>query len=125
MASELWARKIPALQRAMLAGVAIGVGTDAGTNFPAGDIVTELELLHAIGMGTDRVLAAATSVNAEVLGLTSTVGTVEKGKAADLLLLEDSPLVNLSVLRRPSAVISGGRWLTNPDSLEPNMGGVK
>ncbi|MGH9906951.1 MAG: amidohydrolase family protein [Pyrinomonadaceae bacterium] len=45
------------------------------------------------------------------LGLIDMVGTVEKGKKADLVLLEASPLENISNTKRISAVIVGGRLI--------------
>lgn len=65
------------------------------------------------------------SVEAAVfLETDSEVGTVEVGKVADLLLLDDSPLESLDVLRRPVGVMVGGAWLPS-ESLADALDSVR
>jgi imidazolonepropionase-like amidohydrolase len=56
-----------------------------------------------------EALQAATLVPARVMGMEREVGTVEAGKAADLLLLDADPLADIANTRRVSAVIAAGR----------------
>jgi len=94
---------------ALEAGVDIVAGTDAGscgTRHPA--LVEELLLMHDYGMPTDAVLRAATTTAGGVLGRAGTVGSVQPGSAADLLVLDGVPLDDLEWLRTPRAVIRAG-----------------
>ena len=54
-------------------------------------------------------LAGATSNAARLLGLESQIGTVEQGKVADLVALDENPLLDLSAMRGVSLVIQSGR----------------
>ena len=94
---------------AMEAGVRIVAGTDAGSPAtPHPSLVTELELMHEYGMAPDRVLASATRVAADVLGFGASLGTVEPGKQADLLVVEGNPLDDLANLHRVHCVLRAG-----------------
>ena len=57
----------------------------------------------------EAVLASATRVAAEALGLGDEVGTLEAGKRADLIAVEGNPLADLRALRRVRAVLRDGR----------------
>ena len=54
-------------------------------------------------------IKAATSSSARLLGIDAEVGTVEVGKAADLVLMDGDPLLDLRGLAAPVAVIQAGR----------------
>lgn len=93
------------------AGVPLLAGTDALVPgmAPGFGLHDELERLVAIGLTPESALRAATTAPARYLGLLSDRGTVETGKAADLLLLDGDPLANIANTRRIAAVIVGGR----------------
>jgi imidazolonepropionase-like amidohydrolase len=96
---------------AIAAGVKIASGTDAGTAFnPIGGLVDELEMYGKRGMTAHEALRAATVHAGPLIG--PEVGRIEPGWRADLLVLPGDPRADLSVLRRPSAVISRGRVLS-------------
>jgi imidazolonepropionase-like amidohydrolase len=104
---------------AITAGVRIAAGTDAGTAFnPIGGLVDELEMYCERGMTAELALRAAT-VHAGPL-IDSNVGRIEPGFRADLLVVPEDPRADISVLRRPSAVISRGRVLSI-SSLEDSV----
>ncbi len=71
----------------------------------------ELESLVAAGLTPHQALAAATRNPAEFLRASGEWGTIEKGKRADLLLLEANPLEDIRNTTRIAAVSVGGRWL--------------
>jgi imidazolonepropionase-like amidohydrolase len=71
----------------------------------------ELESLVAAGLTPHQALAAATRNPAEFLQASREWGTIEKGKRADLLLLEANPLEDIRNTARIEAVAVGGRWL--------------
>jgi imidazolonepropionase-like amidohydrolase len=85
---------------AVEAGVRIAVGTDAGA-YGYGDTGLELELMVEAGLTPMQAIEAGTRRSAECLGLSATVGTLEAGKAADLLVLDGDPLQDIGLLRRP------------------------
>ena len=97
------------LETAIAAGVRVAAGNDGGAPLvPIGDMVGELELYVQHGMTPLEALASATTVTAELFGLVD-VGLVEAGHAADLLILDDDPVLSVAALRAPLAVIRGGR----------------
>jgi len=97
-------------RKAVAAGVKIAAGTDSGIPFMEhGRVVTEIEVLHEIGMKPMDAIRAATSRAAELLQVDREVGTVEPGKAADLIVVKGNPIRDLKVLRNPKLVIHGGR----------------
>ena len=71
----------------------------------------ELESLVAAGLTPHQALAAATRNPAEFLRASKEWGTIEKGKRADLLLLDGNPLEDIRNTSRIEAVVLGGRWL--------------
>ncbi len=95
------------------AGIPIIPGTDTIIPgiVPGVALHEELAALVAAGMRTDQVLAAATRVSAEWLGVTSDRGTVEAGKRADLLMLEADPRVDITNTRKIGAVFVSGRYV--------------
>jgi imidazolonepropionase-like amidohydrolase len=105
-------------EMARRAGIPIVAGTDAGscaTPHPA--LVAELQVMRQYGMGAGETLAAATSKAAEVLGRGDCIGTIEPGKAADLLILEANPLEDIRHLLRVWGVVRQGRLRTRrPDA---------
>ena len=91
------------------AGVLIGCGTDAGVPFSYhGTLWREMEMLRRIGLGNAEVLRAATINNAKILGMADRIGSLEKGKFADCVVLRKNPLENLEACRHPHMVVSDG-----------------
>ena len=99
------------LPRLRDAGVPVGAGTDTpiGWSVPGHSLHSELEIFVAAGLSTSEALESATVVPARFFGLDSELGLVAEGYLADLLLLEASPLADISNTRRIAAVIAGGR----------------
>lgn len=103
----LWAydsmyRVIP---RALELGVPIAAGTDAGAfGVPHGCNAQELELLTTIGMSPMQAIVAATQTAAELLGMDHLIGTLEKNKAADLLVVQGNPLEDINLLQVPDNI---------------------
>jgi len=95
------------------AGVPMLAGTDAGTSglVSGFSLHDELELMVEAGLSTEETLLAATRLPAEWLGINNIVGTVEKGKYADLILLNANPLEEISNSRDISGVFVNGLWL--------------
>ena len=69
-------------------------------------------------------LQCATRNPAEYLGKLSEMGTVEKGKVADLVLLDANPLDDIGNTQRIAGVVAAGRYLSRPD-LDRLLRGVE
>jgi imidazolonepropionase-like amidohydrolase len=95
------------------AGVEILVGTDTPNPycFPGFGVHDELAWLVKAGMTPMAALQAATRQAANFLGKLDSFGTVEKGKVADLVLLDANPLDNIQNTQQIAAVVMGGRLL--------------
>jgi imidazolonepropionase-like amidohydrolase len=95
------------------AGVHILAGTDAPLrNSPPGfGLHEELTLLARGGLSPIDILRAATLEPARYLGALDSLGTIEKGKLADLVLLDANPLTDIRNTRRIAAVIANGRLI--------------
>ena len=97
-----------ALARAYPAGVRIAFGTDAGVS-KHGRNADEFELMVRHGMPAAAAIEAATVNAAELLGLSSEVGTIERGKSADLIAVAGDPLTDVTVLKRVPFVMARGK----------------
>jgi imidazolonepropionase-like amidohydrolase len=98
------------------AGVAVAVGTDAGNpgTFHGPSIYRELKILQQAGLTPMQVIVAATRTAADAMGRAATLGTLEAGKAADLLVLDADPTVDVRNLQRVRLVMKGGTvWAGN------------
>jgi imidazolonepropionase-like amidohydrolase len=86
------------------------MGTDSGPSarFPGYFAHWELELMVKAGITPLQALTAATGTNAKFLGTTQT-GTIEKGKWADLLVLDRDPVADIRNTRAINAVYIAGR----------------
>jgi imidazolonepropionase-like amidohydrolase len=95
------------------AGVQFLAGSDVATpnGFPGFSLHDELALLVAAGLTPMEALQAATRNPARSLGLEKQLGTVQVGKAADLVLLNADPLADIRNTTKIQAVIVNGRWL--------------
>lgn len=93
-------------------GVKIGVGTDMGVaDFPTPiPLVKEMEILvNQVGMTPMEVLKATTLINAEMIGQENNIGTLESGKRADIIVLDNNPLEDISNVSAIKYVFKNGR----------------
>lgn len=99
--------------KASRAGVRIAVGSH--TEVPYADVgwayQRELELLVESGLSPMQALTAATLENARFLRAEDRLGSLEPGKAADLVLIEGDPLADISAMRRVERVMQNGVWV--------------
>jgi imidazolonepropionase-like amidohydrolase len=105
-------------KNALRDGILIAMGTDAGTPFNVhGENAQELERMVALGMSPMQAILASTSAAAQLIGIQDQVGTIEKGKLADLLLFEGNPLRRIDLLRDRSRIVGvmqAGKWVAGP-----------
>jgi len=95
--------------KAFKAGVPIAFGSDSGTpyNFH-GKQTYEFELMLRAGFTAEEALRAATVTAAKLLGMSDRVGTIEKGKLADIVAYDASPLDDIKVMHSCAFVMSRG-----------------
>jgi hypothetical protein len=95
------------------AGVKMLAGSDASGavwEIPGYALHQEFDLLAEAGLSPLRILQMTTLNGAEFLGRTDTMGTVEVGKQADLVLLDANPVEDVKHLHGVSGVVRGGRY---------------
>ena len=81
-------------QKALAKGVKIGLGTDAAV-YPHGRNAEEFHQMVDLGMKPIDALRAGTSADADLLGLSDKIGTLEAGKSADIVAVPGNPLENI------------------------------
>jgi len=97
---------------ALSAGVTIAAGNDGGTPFnPSHDLITELRLMTEHGLSNLGALQVATLGSAKPSGLSEETGTLQPGKWADCLVLEEGadPVQDITALGQVSMVIKQGK----------------
>lgn len=97
------------------AGVRILAGTDAGFlnsfNYPGFSLHDELELYVVNGLTPREALEASVINGPALMGVSDRYGAVATGRAADLIVLDADPLVDVTATRRIQAVVRDGRLL--------------
>ena len=109
-ARDLEEHHVASLRAALAAGVKIAAGTDAGGHGHPPNAI-EIACLVRAGMTPLQALRAATGRAAECIGRAADLGTIEKGKLADLIVVKGDPLADVGILQKPeyiALVIKGG-----------------
>ena len=107
-AKESHKAQIKSIKQAYQAGVRIALGTDfCGPDIiPHGENAVELEIfVNQVGMSPSEAIVAATKVGAEALGLEKEIGTLEKGKKADILIVDGDPLEYITILQKKDKLL--------------------
>ena len=113
-------RMIPIFERAVTTAastkgirIMVGSGVD-GSTFPHGTQALEFEsLVKRAGMTPARAIQSGTIINAEAMGWSDRVGSIDKGKYADLVAVSGNPLTDISELQRVKFVMKGGKVIRN------------
>jgi imidazolonepropionase-like amidohydrolase len=101
-------------QTGLAMGVTMMFGSGAdGDLYPHGTQYAEFEWLVNHGMAPGKVLQAATIVDAEAMGWQDNIGSLEKGKYADLVAVSGDPLKDISEMKRMRFVMKGGKVVRN------------
>src|SRR5438045_1190402 len=93
-------------------GIKISFGTDAAV-FPHGQNAKEFKLMVDLGMTPIDALKSATANDAELLGIGQKVGTLEKGKLADIIAMPGDPSLDITATERVSFVMRQGKIIRN------------
>jgi imidazolonepropionase-like amidohydrolase len=117
-AKSMTKRHQTSFKTAHQSGIAIAMGTDAGTPFNYhGDNAQELERMVALGMMPMEAIVASTATAAQLIGIQDSVGTLAKGMEADLVILKGNPLRRIDVLRdrdKIVGVMKAGKFVSGP-----------
>ena len=91
-------------------GAVMGMGTDSGTpmNFHSEALWREIKVHVDMGMTPSRAIAAATRVNAQIIGKGRELGSVEPGKIADIIVVNGNPLFDITALAHVEMVMKDG-----------------
>src|SRR5271169_7150509 len=98
--------------RAFAAGVKVGFGTDAAV-YPHGLNAHEFAVMVKLGLTPLAAIQTATVNDADLLGWSDKIGTVEAGKFADLIAVDGDPLADVTTLERVKFVMKGGEVVKN------------
>jgi imidazolonepropionase-like amidohydrolase len=107
-----WKLMEKSFKKALAAGVTLPFGSGAGP-FPHGTQGEQFAYLVKWGMPPVQALRGATSIAAETIGWSADVGSVEKGKFADLVAVTGDPLADITVMSHVKFVMKGGRIVKN------------
>lgn len=100
--------------RAHRAGVKIAFGTDVGVG-AHGTNAQEFIYMNEAGMSPEDCIISATINAADLCDLSDEIGTIEPGKAADVIAVAGDPLSDIAVLKEVGFVIKGGRLCKRPE----------
>jgi imidazolonepropionase-like amidohydrolase len=103
---------VAAFKRALAAGIPVGMATDAPV-MPHGLIAKEMAYRAGLGETAMQAIVAATSLNAEILGMQDRIGSVAAGKLADLIAVNGNPLTEISALQTVRFVMKAGTVYKN------------
>jgi imidazolonepropionase-like amidohydrolase len=105
------------LKRVRDAGIPIAMGTDAGNpgTLHGPSVYAEMEAMQAAGLTPMEVLVASTRGGSRALSREKEIGTVEKGKLADLVVFAKDPLADIANARTVKGVVRGGVYRTGDE----------
>lgn len=118
-------RIIPIFERAAAMVIAtpgikvmMGSGVD-GSTYAHGTQALDFEALVKLGgMTPAQAIQSGTIINAEALGWRDQIGSIERGKYADLIAVEGDPLADISELQRVKFVMKGGKVIRNDTAIQ-------
>lgn len=107
----LGSSQVPLMQKA---GILILAGSDAAALnsfiYPGESLISELQLYQQAGMNAPDILRSATINGATFMRRASSMGSIDTGKVADIVLLEENPLKNIEAVKKIYAVFTKGKY---------------
>jgi imidazolonepropionase-like amidohydrolase len=121
---------VPRLEQTIRSAHKLGLKIVAGTDGAYGArsltrVSQEIEAFVKMGFSTLEAIQSATVTSAEMLKLEKSVGTIEQGKEADLIVVELNPLDQIWILQEPLLVVSNGRVALNKLEFPSRRGGSR
>ena len=116
---HLWGPRADTIRRMHAAGVKLVVSSDQGST---GTRIDELGLLmeylvNDVGLPAFDVLHGTTGLAAESVGMTDSIGTFERGKLADAVVLDGDPFADITAVGKVHVVIKGGETVVSNGAL--------
>src|SRR6266576_5516693 len=111
-AKEATAARSEMFRNAVKMGIKISFGTDAAV-YPHGQNAKEFKLMVDLGMTPINALKSAMANDAELLGIAQKVGTLEKGKLADIVAVPGDPTADITATERVFFVMKEGKIVRN------------
>ncbi len=105
-------------RNAVKMGIKISFGTDAAV-YPHGQNAKEFKLMVDLGMNAIDALKSATANDAELLGIAQKIGTLEKGKLADVIAMPGDPTSDITATERVSFVMKEGKIVRQGPATSP------
>ena len=93
--------------------IMMGSGADGETYVHGTQALDFVALVKFGGLTPVRAIQAATTINAEALGWQDQIGSIDKGKYADLIAVSGDPLADITELQRVKFVMKGGKVIKN------------
>ena len=116
--NKVWLKMVDihkkAFQLALKKGVKIALGSDVGGFHWTVNQVKEIEYMVKYGMKPIDAIRSATLIGAELLGVKDKIGSIEKGKLADIIAVDSDPLENISALENVTFVMKDGKIYKAP-----------
>ncbi len=110
---DMFAESLERTRDAYKSGIRILFGSDSGA-IPHSEAVREFGVLVEAGLSPVDAIKSATVTAAQALGLEHMIGTLEEGKAADIIAVSDNPLKNITSLEQVRFVMKGGKVVHFP-----------
>src|SRR5437868_8192391 len=120
-AKEATAARSEMFRNAVKMGIKISFGTDAAV-YPHGQNAKEFKLMVDLGMTPIDALKSAMANDADLLGIGQKVGTLEKGKFADIIAMPGDPTSDITATERVSTVIKEGKLIRRGNGTLPGTG---
>ena len=102
---EAWEAARDAIVRAFRVGTPTAIGSDGAHVFPPFDVVAEMEAFQDLGIPPLDIVTSATRLSAQAVGRGDAWGTIEAGKAADVLVVDGDPARDVRLLRDKSRIV--------------------
>ena len=112
-----YAERCDYFQKLLEAGVILVAGSDCGWGPPVNAFYAEVEAMVDAGMSANEAVVAATLASARAMGIAHEVGSLERGKRADLLLVDGDPTSDIRALGRVVAVYMDGEAVALPSDV--------
>ena len=120
-AKEATAARSEMFRNAVKMGIKISFGTDAAV-YPHGQNAKEFKLMVDLGMTPIDALKSAMANDADLLGIGQKVGTLEKGKFADIIAMPGDPTSDITATERVSFVMKEGKIIRRGTGTLPRTG---
>ncbi|MDF5757669.1 amidohydrolase family protein [Spongiactinospora sp. TRM90649] len=115
-------RSVEQFKKIMDAGGTVLAGTDGPLDNPAVSLHLNLRSMVKFGISPVKTLQSATLANAKALGIENDLGSVERGKLADLMFIEGDPLADINSLANVRDVMTNGMVHNVTDLMAPFSG---